>query len=138
MSLINLRAAIKSCHVVIAGLGLSFSLQAIAHHSVSGQFDVNKKVVLTGTVEKVDWVNPHIYVHLKVMDANGQAAVWSLGTVPVAMARKAGITKESLLAAGQTVKVTAYPSRDGAEHMGFLIRVDYPDGHFISVNPDRL
>jgi hypothetical protein len=123
---------------VLASFALLFSLQSPAHHSVSGQFDVNNKVVLTGTVEKVDWVNPHIYVHLKVTDSKGQPAMWSLGTVPVAMARKAGISKESLLAEGQTVKVTAYPSRDGTEHMGFLIRVDYPDGHFISVNPDRL
>jgi hypothetical protein len=114
------------------------SVTAWAHHSVSGQFDVNKKVVLTGTVEKVDWVNPHIYVHLNVSDPRDLAGVWELGTVPVAMARKAGITKESLLAAGQIVKITAYPARDGTQHLGFLIRVDYPDGHFISVNPDRL
>jgi hypothetical protein len=113
-------------------------LQAFAHHSVSGQFDVSKKIVLTGTVEKVDWVNPHIYVHLKVTDEKGGVAVWQLGTVPVAMARKAGISKESLLAAGQTVKVTAYPARDGTAHLGFLIKIEYPDGHFVSVNPDRV
>jgi uncharacterized protein DUF6152 len=124
--------------IAALGIGTLFSWQALAHHSVSGQFDVNKKVVLTGTVEKVDWVNPHIYVHLKVNDPQAQAGVWQLGTVPVAMARKAGITKESLLAVGQTVKITAYPARDGTQHLGFLIRVDYPDGHFISVNPDRL
>jgi hypothetical protein len=123
--------------LVVSG-ALLIGLPASAHHSVGGQFDVNKKVVLTGTVEKVDWVNPHIYVHLKVMDANGKPTTWQFGTVPVAMARKAGITKESLLAAGQTVKVTAYPARDGTLNLGFLIRVDYPDGHFISVNPDRL
>jgi 2,3-bisphosphoglycerate-independent phosphoglycerate mutase len=66
---------IKAGCAVIAGCGLLFGLQAAAHHSVSGQFDVNKKVVLTGTVEKVDWVNPHIYVHLKVTDEKGHAAV---------------------------------------------------------------
>jgi Family of unknown function (DUF6152) len=124
--------------VAAAGTGLLVGLQASAHHSVSGQFDVTKKVVLTGTVERVDWVNPHIYVHLKVTDPQASAGVWQLGTVPVAMARRAGITKESLLAAGQTVKITAYPARDGSTHLGFLTRVDYPDGKFISVNPDRL
>ena len=124
--------------VAAVSVGLLAGLQASAHHSVSGQFDVSKKIVLTGTVEKVDWVNPHIYVHLKVTDEKGASAVWALGTVPVAMARKAGVTKESLLAAGQTVKVTAYPARDGTQNLGFLIRIDYPDGHFVSVNPDRL
>jgi hypothetical protein len=124
-----------ACGLIASAL---FGLSAWAHHSVGGQFDVSKKIVISGTVEKVDWVKPHIYVHLKAEDANGKPVTWSFGTVPVAMARKAGITKESLLAAGQTVKVTAYPARDGTQNLGFLIRVDYPDGHFISVNPDRL
>jgi hypothetical protein len=119
-------------------LGALLAAPLSAHHSVSGQFDVSKKVVLSGTVERVDWVNPHIYVHLKVADDKGGSAVWQLGTVPVAMARKAGITKQSLLAAGQIVKVTAYPARDGSAHLGFLIKIEYPDGHFVSVNPDRL
>ena len=123
---------------VVATLGALLSTSLWAHHSVSGQFDVSKKIVLSGTVERVDWVNPHIYVHLKVADEKGESAVWQLGTVPVAMARKAGITKESLLAVGQTVKVTAYPARDGTAHLGFLIKIEYPDGHFVSVNPDRV
>jgi Family of unknown function (DUF6152) len=112
--------------------------QSQAHHSVSGQYDVTQKVVLEGTVEKVDWVNPHIYVHLKVTDQKGVSVIWRLGTVPVAMARKAGVTKESLLAEGQKVKITAYPAREAGTNMGFLVRIDYPDGHFVSVNPDRL
>jgi hypothetical protein len=134
---IRIRALLRAClgTVLLAAVG-----QATAHHSVSGQFDVSKKVVLTGTVQQVDWVNPHIYVHLAVPDEKDKtkSVVWRLGTVPVAMARKAGITKESLLAKGQIVKITAYPARDGTEHLGFLIRVDYPDGHFVSVSPDRL
>ena len=128
----------KLCAAAALTAGLTLGVGAMAHHSVGGQFDVNKKVVLTGTVERVDWVNPHIYVHLKVTEPQAQAGVWQLGTVPVSMARKAGISKESLLAPGQTVKMTAYPARDGTQNLGFLIRVDYPDGHFISVNPDRL
>lgn len=131
-------SSLKSALIGAVGVAALFALDASAHHSVSGQFDVSKKVVLTGTVEKVDWVNPHIYVRLKVTAPQDQAGVWELGTVPVAMARKAGVTKESLLAPGQTVKMTAYPARDGTQRLGFLIRVDYPDGHFISVNPDRL
>lgn len=137
-SMSRVRITSNIAYGLIASAGLLTGLQASAHHSVSGQFDISKKIELSGTVERVDWVNPHVYVHLKVTDAGGKSAVWALGTVPVAMARKAGITKESLLAAGQTVKVTAYPARDGTQNLGFLIRVDYPDGHFISVNPDKL
>jgi len=118
-------------------LGAAIAAPTFAHHSVSGQFDVKLKVVLTGTVEKVDWVNPHIYVHLKVTDAKGATAVWRLGSVPVGMARAAGVTKDDFLAKGQTVKITAYPARDGTQNLGFLTRIDYPDGHYIALSPDR-
>lgn len=126
--------------VAIASLAAAFTavgVPAFAHHSVSGQFDVKKKVVLTGTVEKVDWVNPHIYVHLKVTDEGGKTAVWRLGSVPVGMARGAGVTKDDFMAKGQVVKITAYPARDGTANLGFLTRIDYPDGHYIALSPDR-
>lgn len=54
------------------------------------------------------------------------------------MARKAGITKKSLMGNGQLVKITAYPARDGTKGLGFMTRVDYADGTFVSVSPDRL
>ena len=108
-----------------------------AHHSVSGQFDVTKKLVLEGTVVRVDWVNPHIYVHLKVKDEAGQEVVWRLGTVPVGMARAAGITKEELFAKDQVVKMSTYPARDGTKHLAWVYRIDYPSGKFILVAPDR-
>jgi hypothetical protein len=125
-----------------AGLALvgtvAVQTASMAHHSVGGQFDVSKSVVLVGTVARVDWVNPHIYVHLDVKDAQGKVVQWSLGTVPVAMARKAGITKESLFAAGQTLKMTIYPARDGTANLGFLRKIEYPDGHVVEVTPDKL
>jgi len=119
-------------------LAALLSQQAVSHHSVSGQFDVTRKVVLVGTVKRVDWVNPHIYIHLDVDDGHGKIDTWKLNTIPVSMARRAGITKESLLAAGQTLKMTAYPARDGTEHLGFVFRIDYPDGHFVLTSPDRM
>src|SRR5262245_52910061 len=123
---------------MLAGVVAFAAQQAIAHHSVSGQFDVTKKVVLVGQVKRVDWVNPHIYILIDVPDGKGAVNTWKLNTVPVSMARKAGITKESLLAKGQTLKMTAYPARDGTEHLGFVFRIDYPDGHYVLTSPDRL
>ena len=124
--------------IVVLTLAALLSQQAVSHHSVSVQFDVTKKVVLVGTVKRVDWVNPHIYIHLDVDDGHGKIDTWKLNTIPVSMARRAGITKESLLAAGQTLKMTAYPARDGTEHLGFVFRIDYPDGHFVLTSPDRM
>lgn len=123
---------------LMLGIALILAVQVSAHHSVSGQFDVSQTVVLTGTVNKVSWVNPHIYVHLDVVDDKGETATWRLGTVPVAMARAAGITKQSLYGEGKPVTITAYPARDGTAHLGFLTKIEYSDGTFVSVRPDRL
>lgn len=124
--------------ILIALSSVFIAAQVAAHHSVSGQFDVSTKVEVTGTVKKVDWVNPHIYVHLEVTEENGEKTTWRIGSVPVAMARKAGITKKSLMGNGDLVKITAYPARDGTKGLGFMTRVDYADGTFVSVSPDRL
>ena len=119
---------------LVAGL---LSVPVVAHHSVGGQFDVSKTVVLEGTVVKVEWANPHIYIHLQVKEASGEQVIWRLGTVPVGMARQAGVTKENLLAGGLPVKVFTYPPRDGTKHLGWVYRIDYPDGKSITVAPDR-
>lgn len=133
-----MRSSIQRTLVAMIGaVGLFVASFAVGHHSVSGQFDVSKTIILKGTVKRVDWVNPHIYIHLDVTE-NGTTATWRLNTVPVAMARRAGITKDDLLAPGQVLKMSAYPARDGTQHLGFVFRIEYPDGHFIATNPDRL
>ena len=102
---------------------------ALAHHSVAGQFDMQKSVTLAGVVSKVDWVNPHIYITLDVKKG-GETESWRLECVPVGMARKAGLTKTMLEGHGETVTVIAYPARDGTQHLGFMTKLTFPDGHF--------
>jgi hypothetical protein len=121
----------------MALITLSVAQFAVGHHSVGGQFDVTKTIIVKGTVKRVDWVNPHIYILLDVTE-NGKTETWRLGTVPVAMARKAGITKQELMAPGQILKMSCYPARDGTQHLGFVFRIEYPDGRFISTSPDRV
>jgi len=110
---------------------------AFAHHSITGQFDVSKELKLTGTVSKVEWINPHIIVHIDVKDAAGKVNTWQLESVPVAFARKAGLTKERLMAVNQVVTMTCYPARDGTAHLGVLFRIDYPDGTFFTMVPQQ-
>jgi hypothetical protein len=109
---------------------------ALAHHSVAGEFNVHKTLQLTGVVSKVDWANPHIYIHLDVKDAHGAITQWRLETVPVAMMRKAGLTKALLLGNGQTAKVDAYLARDGTPHLGYMLKITYADGHHYQFAPD--
>lgn len=110
---------------------------ALAHHSVAGQFDVTQILTLTGTVSKVDWMNPHIYIHLDVKAEDGQVATWRLESVPTAMARKAGLSKSMLMAGGMPVTVDIYPARDGTPHLGFILKMILPDGRYYQFSGDR-
>ena len=107
---------------------------AAAHHSVSGQFDQSKPMELTGTISKIDWINPHIYIHLDVKDARGKVTTWALATLPTAMMRRSRITKESLQGKpGEIVKVNAVPARDGTKTLAWVSRITYADGHFLQL-----
>jgi hypothetical protein len=118
---------------LLAAVTLVFVLAppAAAHHSVSGQFDSSKPITLKGVVSKIDWMNPHVYVYLDVKDADGAVTTWALSTLPTAMMRRAGLTKESLTgAAGETVTIEAIPARDGTKHLGWISKITYADGHY--------
>jgi uncharacterized protein DUF6152 len=108
----------------------------LAHHSVSGQFDVSKTVTLTGVISKVDWVNPHVYVFLDVKGTNGTVTTWALETVPTAMMRKAGLNKLTVAGKpGEVVTVSGNPGRDTSKSMAWIHRITYADGHFVQLAP---
>lgn len=101
-----------------------------AHHSVAGQFDNAKRVTLTGVITKVEWINPHTYIHLSVTDGKGAVTTWRLESLPTAMLRKAGLTSELLIDGGSTVTVTGIAARDGTENLAWVQKITYPDGHY--------
>ena len=109
---------------------LAAAVPASAHHSVAGQFDFGNPVKLTGVISDIDWINPHTYVHLEVTDGNGGVITWQLESLPTAMLRKAGLTKEMIMDNGAVVTVDAVPARDGTQGLGYLLRITYPDGHY--------
>ena len=98
-----------------------------------GQFDMSKPMALKGVISKIDWINPHIYIHLAVKDADGTTATWALATLPTAMMRRAGLTRESLQGKpGEEVTINAVPARDGSKHLGWINKITYADGHSFS------
>jgi hypothetical protein len=102
-----------------------------AHHSVSGEFDLSKPMTLKGVVSKVEWINPHIYIYIDVKDDTGATTTWALETLPTAMMRKAGLSKDSFTGPGKdTVTVTVLPARDGTKHLAFLQILTFADGRF--------
>ena len=129
---IRFRAAILMAVVVVIAAG-----KALAHHSVAGEFAIDKTVLLNGVVSDVEWANPHIYLHLDVKDAVGRVSTWRLESVPVSMMRKAGLSKALLLADGQAASVVAYLARDGTPNLGYLVKITYADGHHYQFASDK-
>jgi hypothetical protein len=71
-----------------------------------------------------------------VKEKNGAMVTWRLEGTPVAMARKAGLTKAVLEGNGETVAVEAFPARDGTQHLGFMQKITYPDGRFFQFHAE--
>lgn len=83
-----------------------------AHHAFAAEFDAKRPVEFSGTVTKVEWINPHVWIHIDVMTDDGTSEAWSFeaGTPNVLFRR--GFTRESLLP-GTDVLVDGYQAKDG-------------------------
>ena len=102
-----------------------------AHHSFAAEFDINKPVTLQGTVTKVEWVNPHVYVYIDVKDANGKITPWSLSSLGPAAARRAGVTRANF-GQGQAVTILGYHAKDGS-NFAVMRRMTFADGHSVEL-----
>ena len=107
------------------------SVSLLAHHSFAAEFDINKPITLQGTVTKVEWVNPHVYVYLDVKDASGKVTTWSLSSLGPAAARRAGVTRANF-GQGQTVTVMGYRAKDSS-NFAFMRKMTFADGHSVEL-----
>ena len=101
---------------VIAAAGLLLVLApapSLAHHAFAAEFDANKPVRLKGTVTKMEWINPHAWIHIDVKRPDGKVEQWMIeGGTPNTLLRR-GFTKNSLLA-GTEIIVDGYQAKDGS------------------------
>ena len=125
----QVRSRIATLVVLAAGIAAA---PALAHHSVPGTFNVEKTVVIKGTISKIDWINPHIYIYVDVKDGSGAVTTWKVETLPTNHMRRAGVTKEEILREAKAGEVTLhmYPAHLN-KTAGFLLRLTFPEGHFM-------
>ena len=119
--------------VGIAAISLT-TFSATAHHSFAGEFDTAKKAQLVGTISQVEWINPHTYIHIDVKDEHGAIASWRLESLPTAMMRKAGLTKELIMGDGSPVTADVILARDGTQNLAWATKLTYADGHYYQLS----
>jgi len=99
--------------IVVSGFVLA-AAQLFAHHSFAAEFDGNKRVTLKGTVTKVDWRNPHIYVYLNVKDDTGKVTEWACEGGPPNVLLREGWTRNSVKE-GDEVTIDGAVAKDGSK-----------------------
>lgn len=100
--------------LILAGLGITGLLSATnlnAHHAFGAEFDPNRPLVLRGPITKVEWVNPHAWIHLEHTNEAGEKEAWMVeGGTPNTLIRR-GFNKNSLKI-GTLIVVDGYQSKD--------------------------
>jgi hypothetical protein len=114
---------------VVAGAALLVAAAAvpvIAHHSFAAEFDAKRPVKMTGTVVKMEWINPHSWIHIDVKKADGKVERWMVeGGAPNALLRR-GWNKNSL-PEGTEIVVEGFQAKDGSNRANGR-DITFPDG----------
>jgi DNA/RNA endonuclease YhcR with UshA esterase domain len=97
----------------VAWLALLPTSHSIAHHSFAAEFDANQPVTLRGTITKMEWINPHSWLHIDVKNDDGTTTAWMIeGATPNTLLRR-GFTRDAVKA-GTEITIVGYRAKNGA------------------------
>ena len=112
--------------MMAAGLLVLAAASVSAHHAFAAEFDANRPITLRGIVTKMEWINPHSWIHVDVKGPDGKIVPWMVeGGAPNALLRR-GFTKDSL-PAGTEILVEGYQAKNGT-HKANGRDLTLPDG----------
>jgi hypothetical protein len=134
MHLINRNAFVGGAFLLLA---LVLAGPASAHHSVQAQFDIHKNFTVSGTVAKVEWINPHSYLTINVTGADGKVQKWAFELGGPGALRRAGMSREDRggLKPGDEVTASGLAAKDGST-TGFLQELKLADGRVFKFAAD--
>jgi hypothetical protein len=99
-----------------------------AHHSPSAIFDMSKPIAVTGTLTRIDWINPHIVIAMESKGEGGKIDHWTFESNPPSWYRSVGLARVDFAkAVGHTVTVEGMRARDGTL-FGYMRKIKMPDG----------
>ncbi|HXD21088.1 MAG TPA: DUF6152 family protein [Vicinamibacterales bacterium] len=99
-----------------------------AHHSPSAIFDMSKVVDITGTLTRVDWINPHIVLAIEAKGDSGKVDQWTFQSNPPSWYKSVGLARADFAKAiGHQITVEAVKARDGSLY-GYMQKIKLPDG----------
>jgi Family of unknown function (DUF6152) len=101
---------------------------AWAHHSPSAIFDMGKRISVTGTLTKIDWINPHIVIAMEAKGDGGKVDHWTFESNPPSWYRSVGLARADFAKAlGRPVTVEGVRAKDGSFY-GYMQKIKMPDG----------
>jgi Family of unknown function (DUF6152) len=120
--------------VAAVTLAAGASVPLAAHHSFAAEFDAKQPLLFKGTVTKMEWINPHVWIHMNVTQPNGKTEAWMVeGGAPTVLFRR-GFSKTSLQAGTQIV-VDGYRAKDGTNKMNAR-EITFVDGRKLFAGSD--